>query len=253
MLIVISPAKKQGFDFPWTGAVTVPQDLARSEQLVTQLKSMTAAQLAELMKVSDSIAELNYQRFQQFETPFDSDNARPAMLAFKGDVYTGLAADQFTAEELEFAEQHLRILSGLYGALRPLDLIQPYRLEMGTRLPTARGRNLYQFWGERITERLNETPALQKDQVLINLASNEYFRSVKPGVLAGRIITPVFKELRDGKYRIISFSAKRARGQLAAAIIRQKMQDPEQIKSFAEDRYQYTPELSTDSEFVFCR
>jgi len=253
MLVVISPAKKQDFDFDWSGSSSVPDALGRTEQLVAQLRALEPAGLAALMGVSDALAELNHSRFQQFETPFTPKNARPALLAFKGDVYTGLNGAALGPDELEFASSHLRILSGLYVVLRPLDLIQPYRLEMGTRFATTAGRNLYEFWGDEITERLNRDLDAQGDGVLINLASNEYFMAVRPKLLQGQVITPVFKELRDGRYRIISFSAKRARGMMAAAIIRQRMSSPEALQGFSEDGYKFNPELSGEQELVFTR
>jgi len=210
-------------------------------------------QIADLMKLSMNLADLNMQRFQDWHTPFTSENAKQAIFAFSGDVYQGLDANSLDADAISFMQDHLRILSGLYGTLRPLDLMQAYRLEMGTKLPTERGRNLYEFWGSIITDSINSALSEQGDDILINLASNEYFSAVKTTNIKGRIITPVFKELRKGSYRIISFNAKKARGYMSRFIIENRISDPEQLKAFDVADYVYIPDLSSTNEFVFTR
>jgi hypothetical protein len=199
------------------------------------------------------LGELNYERFLNWHRPFDSDNAKQALLAFTGDVYTGLAADTFKADDFKFAQQHLRILSGLYGLLRPLDLMQPYRLEMGTKFANRSGKNLYDFWGEKITEAVNAQLDKLGSQVLVNLASNEYFKAIKPKVLGAEIITPVFKDLKGGKYKIVSFYAKKARGMMAAYAIKNRITDVQALKQFDTAGYAYNPAMSTAREWVFTR
>ena len=205
------------------------------------------------MKVSDKIAHLNVERFAQWSTPFDKDNARPAIFAFKGDVYTGLDIERFDADDLQAAQKRLRILSGLYGVLRPLDLMQPYRLEMGTRLDNARGKDLYQFWGEIITDQLIKDMKAAGTDVLVNLASNEYFKSVHPKRLPGPVIEPVFQDEKNGKYKVISFYAKKARGLMAAWILREGIDKPAALKKFREAGYRHDAEASTDTRPVFRR
>ena len=254
MLIVLSPAKTLDL---------APQDLVAdfsqadflpdAAQLVDELRRLAPHQLASLMSISDQLAGLNYDRLQAWSRPFTPENAKQAVLAFRGDVYQGLDADSFDVGDFAFAQVHLRILSGLYGVLRPLDLIQPYRLEMGTRLVNARGGNLYQFWGDAIALALRAALAAVEAPVLINLASNEYFKAVRMPALQAAVITPVFKERRAGQYRIISFAAKRARGRMAAYIIRRRLLEPESIKQFDEDGYRYNPGLSGPSQWVFTR
>lgn len=254
MLIVISPAKTLDFDTPAkTRQYSQPDFLDDAGKLVDTARLLSAMDIAELMKVSMKIAELNFERFQHWHTPFTPENAKQALLAFKGDVYTGLDAESLDDESLAFAQDHLRILSGLYGLLRPLDLMQPYRLEMGTRLENPRGKDLYAFWGERITQGLNRALAAQGDDVLVNLASNEYFKAVKPAALHGRIITPVFKEWRGDRYKIISFSAKKARGLMSRYIIENRLSDPEELKGFDRDGYGFNAEQSEGDTWVFTR
>ena len=196
---------------------------------------------------------LNYERFQEWQTPFSTDNAKQAILAFKGDVYQGLDAEHMSTDELNWAQDNLRILSGLYGLLRPLDLMQPYRLEMGTKFANERGGNLYQFWGEIITNQLNKLLSVSPKSVLINLASNEYFKSVQPKNLQADIITPVFMDQKGDKYKIISFFAKRARGLMSAFIIKNKITDAEQLKTFNVDGYSFNSAMSEGNKWVFCR
>ncbi|ATX81212.1 hypothetical protein Ga0123462_0337 [Mariprofundus ferrinatatus] len=254
MLIVISPAKKLDFNspVPVTG-FTRPEHLEHAAELVELMRWKDSFEIADLMKLSMNLADLNMQRFQQWHTPFTPENARQAIFAFSGDVYQGLNAPSLDGDAITFMQKHLRILSGLYGSLRPLDLMQPYRLEMGTRLVTDRGRNLYQFWGDIITDAINASLADQGDDILINLASNEYFSSINTARVKGRIITPVFKELRKGSYRVISFNAKKARGYMSRFIIENRLDDPEQMKAFDLAGYTYNPDLSSSDEFTFTR
>lgn len=254
MLVVVSPAKKLNFDdlAPFE-THSQPDFLDHSEELVDVARKLSRADLSRLMKISDALADLNYQRFQAFSQPFDLGNAKQAALAFSGDTYMGLDAPSLTEEDFAFAQDHLRILSGLYGLLRPLDLMQPYRLEMGTRLQNDRGSDLYAFWGDIITDAINEAVAGHRDQTLINCASNEYFKSVRPKKLTGKVITPVFKEIKAGQAKVLGMFAKRARGMMARHIIENRLETPEGIKDFTMGGYQYRPDLSTDSDWVFTR
>ncbi|TGD72761.1 peroxide stress protein YaaA [Mangrovimicrobium sediminis] len=254
MLTVISPAKTLDFDTPpTTRRTTQPQFLERSAQLVEDARALSPDDIRALMGVSENIAELNHSRFMNWGTPFTLDNAKQAVLAFKGDVYTGLDADTLSAEQLRFAQKHLCILSGLYGLLRPLDLMQPYRLEMGLKFANRGGDNLYQFWGDEITGALQQQLKKSGTPVLVNLASNEYFKAVKPKQLDAELITPVFKDLKGGKYKVISFFAKKARGQMARFIIERELNEPEALKKFRVDGYRYNREESSAREWVFTR
>ena len=254
MLSVISPAKTLDFDTaPVTARHSKPVFLKDSRELVGELRELAPHQLSSLMSISDKLGELNYDRYQQWRPPFTPKNAKQALLAFRGDVYTGLDADHFDDADFAFAQDHLRILSGLYGLLRPLDLIQPYRLEMGTRFANARGANLYEFWGDRITDVLAQAIAESGSDVLVNLASNEYFRAVRPGRLEAQVVTPVFKDYKGGKFKVVSFYAKKARGLMAAWLIRQRADQPAAIRDFAEAGYRYDKKLSNASEWVFTR
>jgi hypothetical protein len=214
---------------------------------------MPPAQIGSLMSISDSLAQLNVARYASWSKKFTPDNSRPAMLAFDGDVYEGLDARSLSARQLDWAQKHLRILSGLYGLLRPLDLMQPYRLEMGTRLATKRGKDLYAFWGDQITEALNESLTVAKAQALVNLASEEYFKSVKPAKLDRPVITPVFEEWKGGGYKIVSFFAKRARGLMARYAIENKLTKPEQLKDFDSEGYGFDAKASNESRWIFRR
>ena len=254
MLIVISPAKTLDYTTPpKTSKHTLPGYPQQSQRLINILRNYSALDLAELMHLSIKLAGLNFERYHSWSPEFSTDNAKQAVLAMKGDVYTGLDAETFSEDDFAFAQQHLRILSGLYGLLRPLDLMQPYRLEMGTKLPNEAGKNLYAFWGSQITEGLNQQLAAQGDPVLINLASNEYFKSVQPKQLAGRIITPQFKERRADGYRMLGVYAKKARGLMSRYIISNRLSDPEQIKAFDSEGYGYNPSLSGPDQWVFTR
>jgi len=254
MLIVVSPAKTLDYETPpKTKISTIPDYLDDSQELVNRLRKFSSLDISELMKVSKKIADLNFDRYEAWNKKFTEKNAKQAVLAFKGDVYTGLDAESFSAADFKFAQKHLRILSGLYGLLRPLDLMQPYRLEMGTKLETDRGKNLYEFWGSTITEGLNKQLKKTKSEHLINLASNEYFRSVKPKELNAEIITPEFKEYKSGDYKMIGIYAKKARGMLSRYIIQNHLTDPEDIKSFNEDGYKFNKQLSKGHKWVFTR
>ncbi|WP_211825865.1 peroxide stress protein YaaA [Kistimonas asteriae] len=254
MLIVISPAKTLDYETPPVITdYTMPDFLNDSAELIDQLRTLSPADIASLMSISDKLAGLNAARFEAWQTPFTPENAKQAVLAFKGDVYTGLDAGTLSAEDFAFAQAHLRILSGLYGLLRPLDLMQAYRLEMGTRFANSRGKDLYAFWGKRITEKLNQEMQQQTDNVLVNLASNEYFKSVKPADFDGEIFTPVFKDLKNGQYKIISFYAKKARGLMVRYIIDNKITQVEDLKGFDYEGYSFNAEMTEGNEWVFTR
>lgn len=254
MLIVISPAKTLDYEtVPKTKVFTTPDYLKQSQQLINRLRNFSSLDISDLMKVSSKIADLNFDRYESWKKPFTVKNAKQSILAFKGDVYTGLDAESFTAADFKFAQNHLRVLSGLYGLLRPLDLMQPYRLEMGTKLKTDKGKNLYEFWGSDITEGLNQQLKKIKSKYLINLASNEYFKSVKTSEVNAEIITPAFKEFKNGDYKMIGIYAKKARGLLSRYIIQNRLKDPEDIKAFNEDGYKFNKTLSKGNCFVFTR
>lgn len=254
MLMVISPAKTLDFDSPVaTDIHTSPVFLDEAQVLVDQLRNLSPAQISELMSISDKLGHLNFGRYADWSRPFSPKNARQAVLAFKGDVYTGLDAEHLTEKQLLWAQDHLRILSGLYGLLRPLDLMQAYRLEMGTRFANTGGKDLYAFWGDKITEALNAELAGDKNPVLVNLASNEYFKSVQAKNLNADIITPVFKDWKGGKYKIVSFYAKKARGLMSAYIIKNRIKNVEKIKQFDVAGYQYNEAMSSANEWVFAR
>jgi cytoplasmic iron level regulating protein YaaA (DUF328/UPF0246 family) len=254
MLIVLSPAKTLDFESPIkVNKTTEPDFIPRSAELISTLRTMPPAQIGSLMSISDSLAQLNVARYASWSKKFTADNSRPAMLAFDGDVYEGLDARSLNARQLDWAQKHLRILSGLYGLLRPLDLMQPYRLEMGTRLATKRGKDLYAFWGDQITEALNESLTVAKAQALVNLASEEYFKSVKPAKLDRPVITPVFEEWKGGGYKIVSFFAKRARGLMARYAIEHKLSKPEQLKDFDSEGYAFDTKASNEARWIFRR
>jgi cytoplasmic iron level regulating protein YaaA (DUF328/UPF0246 family) len=254
MLMVISPAKTLDYDTPpTTKRFTQPEHLDHAQQLIDQLRDLSPQQISELMHLSDKLAALNVARYGSWTAEFTPTNAKQALLAFKGDVYTGLNAIDFSEQDFDFAQKHLRMLSGLYGVLRPLDLMQPYRLEMGTKLPNASGKDLYAFWGERISGWLNEALAIQGDDVLLNLASNEYFGAVKRNALNARIIDVDFKDMKNGQYKIISFYAKKARGLMSRYVIKERIHQPEQLKHFNYDGYRYSPDDSSADHLVFLR
>jgi len=252
--MVISPAKTLDFTTtPNTKKFTQPAFLDQSALLIDELRQLDPAQISALMDISPKLGELNHQRFMNWSTPFAADNAKQALFAFRGDVYTGLDADKLSAADLTFAQKHLRILSGLYGVLKPLDLMQPYRLEMGTSLSNARGKNLYEFWGERVTHALNREIESSRAKVLLNLASGEYFKAVHPKALAAPVITPIFKERKGDGYKIVSFFAKRARGLMTAFVVKNRLQKAAAIKDFTAAGYCYNEQLSGATEWVFTR
>lgn len=254
MLAVISPAKTLDFETPAvTSLATKPSMLKDSALLVDQMRQFAPDDLVNLMGVSQKIGELNVERFHNWHTPFNKKNAKQAVLAFKGDVYTGLNAETFNDQDFEFAQQHLRILSGLYGLLRPLDLIQPYRLEMGTKLENPRGKNLYEFWASQPSKALKKQLKSLESETLINLASNEYFNVVDKKLLNINIITPVFKDLKNGQYKIISFYAKKARGLMSAYMIKNKITEPDKLKKFNLAGYRFDKATSTASQWIFLR
>lgn len=254
MILVISPAKTLDFstDSP-TQHYTQPFFIGEAETLIDQLKKLSPSEVSSLMSISDKLGTLNSNRFIEWTTPFTPSNSKQAILAFKGDVYEGMAANNFTDDDFNWANQHLRILSGLYGLLKPLDLIQAYRLEMGTRFKNQRGKNLYEFWGDLITQHINQELANQTSPTLINLASNEYFKSIKPALLTADVITPVFKDWKNDKYKIISFYAKKARGMMSAYIIKNRLETPSDIKRFDTAGYEFSAEQSNEKEWVFLR
>ena len=254
MLTVISPAKTLDFETPpKVPAFTIPEFLDDSAELIDELRGFEPHRLSDLMGISSKLADLSSNRYHNWSLPFTTENAKQSVLAFKGDVYAGLDADNLSADDLEYAQEHLRILSGLYGVLKPLDLMQPYRLEMGTTLKTRRGEDLYAFWDERINAAINRELAGQDNPVLVNLASNEYFKSAQPGKLDARIITPGFKEERNGEYKFISFTAKKARGLMSRYIIRNRVEDPEELEGFDLEGYRYNADLSGADRPVFTR
>lgn len=254
MLMLVSPAKTLDFTSSMPqGAFTHPRFARDTRVLVERMRELAAPQLQSLMDISAELAALNTARFRNWRLRNAERVSRPAILAFRGEVYLGLRAETFSPPELQSAQDQLRILSGLYGLLRPLDLIQPYRLEMGTRLATERGVNLYAFWGDRIARALKADARAAGARTIVNLASQEYFHAIDIRALALPVVTPVFKENRGKEPKVISFSAKRARGQMAGFAIRNNIRDPEQLKHFSEDGYCYRPDLSSAQEWLFVR
>ncbi len=254
MLIVVSPAKTLDYESELpTGKFSLPELTEHSQQLIEVCRQLSPLDIASLMKVSDKIAGLNAARFEQWRPKFDLDNSRQAIFAFKGDVYTGLDAATLGEETLEYAQSHLRMLSGLYGVLKPLDLMQPYRLEMGTKLANPRGSNLYQFWGDIITDKINLALNKQGDNILVNLASNEYFKAVKPKAVDGTIVTPIFKDEKNGQFKVISFYAKKARGMMARYILQNRISTIDGLKDFDSAGYFFVADESSATELVFKR
>lgn len=252
MLTVISPAKSLDFDTPaHTSKNSKPIFSKQTNELVSVMRGKSARDLSKLMGISPKLAELNVERYQHFKPR--AKDAKQAILAFKGDVYIGLDAETYNERDFNFAQKHLRILSGLYGVLKPLDLIQPYRLEMGTRLKLGRKTGLYDFWGEEIGKSLGQELAAQKNNTLVNLASNEYFKAVTKEHLPGRIITPAFKDYSNGSYKFLSFFAKKARGSMATFIVKERIDKPEDLKQFNVDGYVYNESFSTEDTWVFTR
>jgi len=254
MLMMISPAKKLDMETPaLVTAFTEPGFLDASQELINTLRMMSAEELGELMKISPKLAELNARRYRYWHTPFALENAKQALFAFRGDVYAALDADSLSESDVAFAQDHLRILSGLYGLLRPLDLMQAYRLEMGTRLANVHGRDLYAFWGNTITDALNQALSEDAEHTLINLASNEYSKAVQPSHLTGRMINVQFREQKDDGYKIIGIHAKKARGLMSRFVIQNRIDVLEDIKQFELAGYGYRADMSTASDWVFAR
>lgn len=256
MLAIISPAKTLDFENPSSDldlANTQPKLTAYSQELIDICKQFSPAELASLMSISDKLASLNVARFAEWELTHHEQNSKQALFAFKGDVYTGLEAETLSKEQVEYAQSHLRMLSGLYGLLSPLDLMQPYRLEMGTKLANPKGKDLYAFWGNTITEALQSAIDEQGDSVLVNLASDEYFNAVKTKNLQATIIKPIFLDEKNGKYKQISFYAKKARGMMVRFMLIEQPTSVEQLKAFNYAGYWFDEEASTETEFVFKR
>jgi len=254
MLAVLSPAKRLDFETPLpTQKSTQPLFIDEATRLVEELRQYSVEELAELMKISENLAELNAERYQQWQPVFALPEARQAILAFKGDVYLGLDAGNFSAGGFTWAQDHLRTLSGLYGVLRPLDLIHAYRLEMGVNLPTSSGGNLYEFWGDKITLALNKDLARLKSPLLVNLASNEYFNAINRDKLEARVVDVRFLDLKDGNYKLISFFAKKARGLMAAFMVANRPETVTALKEFDWHGYQFNAGLSDEDSYVFVR
>ena len=254
MIIVLSPAKTLDYEFETDGNHSVPSFLSQSSKLIGQLKKKEPKDIASLMGLSDKLATLNYDRYQSWTASKKASNdSKPSLLVFKGDVYQGLQAEDLTKKEMNFAQKHVRILSGLYGILRPLDLMKPYRLEMGTKLETSQGKNLYEFWGDKIQKNVLDELKNQKSDLLINLASKEYFTVLGKVPEDVNVISPAFKDYKNGKYKIVSFYAKKARGLMARWIIQNKVTDFENLKDFDVEGYKYSKAESTSTTPVFLR
>ncbi len=252
MITIISPAKTLDFESPLPAlGATQPSFVEESEQIMKKLKGLSKKKISSLMSLSKDLTELNAQRYQDWEPEFSAEVSRPALLTFSGEVYRGIDAGNLSSSQLDFAQNHLRILSGLHGLLRPLDRIRPYRLEMGTSLPIQRKKNLYQFWGDKLTAALNQTMKEQHTDVLLNLASSEYFKAVDFSKINGRVITPVFKDLKNGEYKIVMTWAKHARGAMTGFVLRKGITDVDEIKLF--DEYLYSEPMSSENEWVFVR
>ena len=250
MLIVISPAKTLDYSVPNYLEYSLPNFTTDVKALVGVMRKKSAAEIAQLMHISENLAELNEERYKTFKSKFTPENSKQALLAFKGDVYTKIEVDSYTPEDFEFAQRHLRILSGLYGLLKPLDLIQPYRLEMGTRLETSKGNNLYTYWGNKIAKALNKET---DGRPVVNLASQEYFKAVDRNTLKSEIKTIHFKEFKNGSYEIIGFFAKQSRGLMTNYSIKNKIMDPEQLKTFNLSGYEFADSQSNSTDLVFVR
>ena len=254
MLIVLSPAKSLDYKTPVkVKSSTLPEFVAKSAQLIADLKKLAPQEVANLMGLSDKLAALNVGRYRDWTKKFTKENSKPAIYAFDGDVYDGFDVKTLSAKSLDFAQEHIRILSGLYGALRPLDLMQAYRLEMGTSFKNARGKDLYAFWGDRVTNSLKSILEKQKNPLLLNLASEEYFKVIKAKELNCTLITPIFQDAKDGKYKIISFYAKRARGLMARYVVENRITNVDDLKDFNLDGYQFIASESKPEKPVFRR
>lgn len=254
MIILLSPAKNMNFDpAPDAPDATRPLLMKEAREIAAVAKDLSPARLKKLMSISDKLATLNHERFQAFRGDGKSNAQKQAALAFNGEVYLGLEAKTMSADDFAFAQQHLRILSGLYGLLRPLDAIEPYRLEMGSALKNPGGKNLYAFWGDRIACEINKALKGAKNPVVINLASNEYFSAVDRSALDAEVITPTFKDEKDGKLRALQFFAKRARGSMARWIIDNRIDDPDLVKKSTADGYKFRAKESTSTDWLFSR
>ena len=254
MLAILSPAKTLDYETPLKTKLNSQPIYGReSNQLIKTLRTFEPFEVASLMKISDKLADLNHKRYVEWRNKPAENKTRPAALAFKGDVYQGLEAESFNDNDLKFAQRHLRILSGLYGLLRPLDVIQPYRLEMGTKLKTSKGQNLYDYWGTKLTTGLNEALKESKEGTLVNLASNEYFGAVQPKLLEGSLLNIGFKEKRNGQLKFVSFSAKKARGLMAKFIIKERLKNPDDLKNFDLEDYKFNKKLSSELDWTFSR
>ncbi|MDO6438205.1 peroxide stress protein YaaA [Cyclobacterium sp. 1_MG-2023] len=250
MIVLISPAKTLDYSPTAISIKSQPEFKKEIAELVSIMKKKSGKAIQDLMGVSENLADLNVERYKQFSDVFNEENAKQALLAFKGDVYTHIDVESFSAEDFSFAQEHLRILSGLYGLLRPMDMIQPYRLEMGIKLKNKRGKNLYEFWGDKITKALNE---IADEKPVINLASKEYFKAVKKKALKSPLVSPVFKEYKNGSYKNIGIFSKQARGLMTDFIIKNKVENPEMLKTFNEGNYEYSESKSSSDEWVFIR
>jgi len=253
MLIVISPAKRLNEKSKMFEEHSLPRHSGRTRELAEILRGFTAGQLQELMDINPELADLNYGRFQQFKSRHHRENSLQALFAFNGDVFLGLRAGDWNKEAVRYAQDHLRILSGLYGVLRPLDLIQPYRLEMGTRLRTKKGDDLYEFWGDTITNQIRADLRQSGSDILLNLASEEYFKTIDRRKIKGRVLTANFREYRDGKFKFYPVFGKKARGLMSRYVIENRISDPEELKGFNVENYYFEESLSTENEFVFVR
>ena len=254
MLILLSPAKSLDFETPVsTKNVSTPQFVKRAAELMKVLQRQSATDLSKLMKLSDKLGELNFDRNQQWKSSHTEKNSKPAVYAFQGDVYQGLAVDELKAAEVKRCQKHVRLLSGLYGILRPLDLIQPYRLEMGTKLSTDAGKNLYDYWGDTVSKAIREELTALKSDLIVNLASNEYSKVAKLKTLGADVVSPAFRDWKNGEFKMISFFAKRARGLMTRYLITNKVTKAEGITRFDLDGYSYNEELSSENEPVFTR
>jgi len=255
MITLLSPAKTLDYESPLpVKDFSIPENLRQSKQLINELRKKDPQDLSDLMGLSEKLANLNFERNMNWEPPVKhSDDIRQAIFAFKGDVYTGLSAYSLKKSDINFLNKHVRILSGLYGILKPLDLMSPYRLEMGTKLETSGGKDLYEFWGQEITNSINESISSHKSKYILNLASVEYFSSVKKDLLNGEVISPVFKDYKNGNYKIISFFAKKARGSMTRYLIENRIDSPKNIMGFDYDGYKYSKSESTEHSPVFLR
>ncbi|YCM43058.1 peroxide stress protein YaaA [Verrucomicrobiaceae bacterium 227] len=254
MIVLLSPAKSLDFESPLlTKRSTQPRFVEQSSELIGGLRKLSVGELGQLMSISEKLAQLNHDRFASWEPEFTTKNSRPAILAFTGDVYQGMDLKEWSSADFTTAQKRVRILSGLYGVLRPLDLMQPYRLEMGTKFANKGGKNLYGFWGESLTEVINADLKKSGSDLVVNLASNEYFSAIKPKVLDGELITPVFKDEKNGKYKIISFYAKKARGMMADFIVRENITDAKALEKFRTAGYKFSKAESDGKTLVFLR